>query len=60
MGTLIVYAEASDGAYPGHMVIGQESETGEVRFYGFRFDPVDLPEEYRTPEKWRNYRASCN
>jgi len=56
--TLVVYAEASEGTYPGHMVVGQESNTSNANYYGFRFDPADLPAEYRPISKWRNYLSS--
>ena len=52
---LIVYAEASAGTYPGHMVVGQVRAEGDSSFFGFRFDPADLPEEHRSIEKWRGY-----
>ena len=37
------------------MVIGQELVGGVASYFGYRFDPTDLPEEYRLPEQWRNY-----
>jgi hypothetical protein len=52
---LVVYAEASAGSYPGHMVVGQEPPGGAARYFGYRFDPADLPEEYRPHEQWRKY-----
>src|SRR5712692_10495852 len=53
--SIVVYAEASAGTNPGHMVIGQEPIGGVPGYFGYRFDPADLPEEYRLPEQWRNY-----
>jgi len=53
--SIVVYAEASAGTNPGHMVIGQEPIGGVRGYFGYRFDPADLPEEYRLPEQWRNY-----
>lgn len=53
--TLVVYAEASAGDYPGHMVVGQEDQSEPPRYFGYRFDPADLPEAYRPPERWREY-----
>jgi len=55
---LIVYAEASAGTYPGHMVVGQDSDDGDAAFYGYRFDPADLPQEYRASDRWWNYLAT--
>ena len=77
---IVVYADASSGTYPGHMVLGQEplgdlcaceysgvssspghmilgqeSPSGERRYFGYRFDPDDLPPEFQSPEKWRQY-----
>lgn len=54
---LIVYLEPSckSANYPGHMVVGQQSAGGAERYYGFRFDPKDLPEEYRDKSRWRDY-----
>jgi hypothetical protein len=37
------------------MVVGDEPAGGTPSFFGFRFDPADLPEEYRPPERWREY-----
>jgi hypothetical protein len=53
--SIVVYAEASEGANPGHMVFGQESTAGEPCYFGYRFDLADLPPEYRSQEKWRDY-----
>lgn len=53
--SIVVYAEASKGAYPGHLVVGQEPTEGVPRYFGYRFDPADLPEEHRSPEQWRKY-----
>lgn len=52
---IVVFANASSGAYPGHMVIGEESPAGEPGYYGYRFDPADLPIEYRNATRWRDY-----
>lgn len=53
--SLVVYAEASARTHPGHMVVGEESVGGSPAFFGFRFDPADLPTDYRPSEKWREY-----
>jgi hypothetical protein len=53
--TLVVYAEGRDGSNPGHMVVGQEPERGLPRYFGYRFDPADLPMEAQAPEHWREY-----
>src|ERR1700722_404883 len=50
---IVVYANASGGTYPGHMVIGEETTGGESIYFGFRFDVADLPIEYRNASKWR-------
>ena len=52
---LVAIIRPSDGAYPGHMVIGQESATGETKFFGFLFDPETLPAEYRPAERWQEF-----
>ena len=52
---LVVYVKASNGANPGHMAIGQEEQPGQGRYFGYRFDPTDLPEEFRPPVRWRDY-----
>ncbi len=52
---IVVYAEASAGSYPGHMVVGQEQIGSAPGYFGFRFDPLDLPDEFRAQEKWRHY-----
>lgn len=62
-GYLVVYAEASRGRYPGHMVVGQEEEAGEGRYFGFWFDPADLPAGVRdsgNPDRWREYLLSAS
>jgi hypothetical protein len=53
--SIVVYAEASAGTNPGHMVVGQEPSGGTPSYFGFRFDPVDLPIEFRPAEKWPIY-----
>src|SRR5262249_9525327 len=53
--SIVVYAEESAGTYPGHMVVGEEPPGGVPAYFGFRFDPADLPAEYRRPEQWRAY-----
>lgn len=56
--SIVVYAEASEAANPGHMVVGQEPTELDPSYFGFRFDPADLPEEYRPAKQWRNYLFS--
>lgn len=56
--SIVVYAEASAGTNPGHMVVGQEPTGGAPCYVGYRFDPADLPEESRPPEMWRDYLFS--
>jgi hypothetical protein len=53
--SMVVYAEASAGSNPGHMVVGEELTEGTASYFGFRFDPAHLPPEYRQPEHWRKY-----
>ncbi|MBI1914762.1 MAG: hypothetical protein HYS12_08500 [Planctomycetes bacterium] len=53
--SIVVYAEASSGTNPGHMVVGQEPSGGAPCYFGYRFDLADLPKEYRPQEKWRDY-----
>jgi hypothetical protein len=53
--SLVVYAESSAGTYPGQMVAGEENAEGGVRYFGFRFDPADLPEPFRDQKRWRDY-----
>lgn len=54
---LIVLVKPSQSVDPGHMVIGQESPEGDS-YCGFRFDPEDLPAEYRSAERWQEYLFS--
>jgi len=56
--SLVVYAEASHESNPGHMVVGEEWEKEEPSYFGFRFDPATLPEEFRPPAQWREYLLS--
>jgi hypothetical protein len=51
---LVAIVEPSGGDYPGHMVIGQESETAS-KFFGFHLDGDLLPAEYREPERWQEF-----
>jgi hypothetical protein len=55
---LFVLVEPSNGTDPGHMVIGQESAEGEVKYFGFHFDPDDLPAEFQPKERWQEYLYS--
>jgi hypothetical protein len=53
---LVVLAEASDGAIePGHLVVGQATPAGDMQWYGYRFDPADLPHEFQPVARWRYY-----
>jgi hypothetical protein len=52
---MVIYAEASAGTYPGHMVVGQEPPRAVASYFGYRFDPADLPPTHQPPEKWRDY-----
>jgi hypothetical protein len=56
--SLVVYAEASTRTHPGHMVVGEEAAGRLPSFFGYRFDPADLPAEYRSFAKWREYLYS--
>jgi hypothetical protein len=53
--SIVVYAEASSGSNPGHMVVGEEPADAGRSYFGYRFDPADLPEEFRASERWRDY-----
>jgi hypothetical protein len=55
---LVALVEPSKGLDLGHMVIGQELDDGASSYFGFRFDPADLPEEYRDPKRWQEYLYS--
>jgi hypothetical protein len=55
---LVALVERSDGVYPGHMVIGQESTEGEAKFFGYRFDPTELPAEFCSSDRWQEYLFS--
>ena len=55
---IVVLVEPSDGPNPGHMVIGQESAEGDTKYFGFNFDPDDLPAEFQPPERWQEYLYS--
>jgi hypothetical protein len=52
---LVAIVEPSKGIEPGHMVIGQELDDGSSRFFGYRFDPTELPAEFQTAERWQEY-----
>jgi hypothetical protein len=52
---LVALVEPSESYDPGHMVIGQEGDGTASRFFGFRFDPLDLPVEYRDRARWQEY-----
>ncbi len=52
--SLVVYLNPSGGANPGHMVVGQEAPA-PAAYFGYRFNPLDLPEEFRPPGRWRKY-----
>src|SRR5262245_48960397 len=54
---LVVIVEPSDGDYPGHMVVGQESEAGST-FFGFAFDGNLVPAEYRESEQLQEFLYS--
>src|SRR4051812_13483533 len=51
---LVVIVEPSDGSYPGHMVVGQESDH-TFQYFGFHLDPDSLPAEHRAPAQWQEY-----
>src|SRR6266404_1823732 len=51
---LVVLVEPSKDTDPGHMVVGQESDEG-VSYFGFHFDPKDLPVEFQRRERWQEY-----
>lgn len=51
---LVVYLNPSGGADPGHMVVGQEFPA-PAAYFGYRFNPLDLPDEFRPPGQWRKY-----
>jgi hypothetical protein len=51
---LVLIVEPSDGNYPGHMVVGQETGTNS-QFFGFHLDADLLPAEYHAPEHWQKY-----
>jgi hypothetical protein len=55
---LILLVEPSHGVDPGHMVIGQESPDGETKYFGFHFDPDELPREFQLPERWQEFLHS--
>jgi len=56
--TLVVYAEASEGLFPGHMVVGQETPHDGASYYGFRFNAAELPSEVRSPIHWQAFFSS--
>ena len=55
---LVALVRPSQGFHPGHMVIGQESDDGSARYFGFRFSPTSLPPEFQTEERWQEYLNS--
>jgi hypothetical protein len=54
---LVVYLNPSAGTDPGHMVVGGGAADGPTAYFGDRFNPVDLPEAFRSSSHWRNYRC---
>jgi hypothetical protein len=52
---LVAIVEPSKGIEPGHMVIGQELNDGTSGFFGYRFDPTDLPAEFQPKQHWQAY-----
>jgi hypothetical protein len=54
---LVALVQPSHGVDRGHIVISQETQD-ETRYFGFRFDPEDLPAEARSPERWQEYLFS--
>jgi hypothetical protein len=52
---VVIYARPSGVTDPGHMVVGQEGTEVHHSYFGFRFDPADMPEEFRSPERWRDW-----
>ncbi|MFO0848385.1 MAG: hypothetical protein U0871_07505 [Gemmataceae bacterium] len=52
---VVVYVRERSGDDPGHMVVGQEPVGSNASYYGFRFDPADLPPEFQPQDQWRNY-----
>lgn len=55
---LVAIVEPSKGVEPGHMVIGQESDDGAARFFGYRFNPASLPPEFQSADRWQEYLFS--
>jgi hypothetical protein len=55
---LVALIEPSVGKYPGHMVIGQESEDLESQFFGYHFNPSSLPADFQSAERWEEYLYS--
>lgn len=53
--SLVVYVEPSRQGYPGHMVVGQEGDADDPKYYGFRFDPADLKKLGSNPRVWWQY-----
>lgn len=52
---LVALVQPSAGVEPGHMVIGQESDTGTAKYFGFRFSPASLPTEFQSKDRWQEY-----
>jgi hypothetical protein len=52
---LVAIVEPSKGIEPDHMVIGQELDDGISSYFGYRFDPTELPAEFLSAERWQEY-----
>ena len=52
---LVSYVESSNDDDPGHLVIGQESSANPPHYFGYRFNPVELPPEFQSPTRYREY-----
>jgi hypothetical protein len=56
--SLVVYLEPRTGDFPGHMVVGDESSSGRAAFFGYRYDPLDLPVSLESLQQIHSYFKS--
>lgn len=56
--SLVVYVEPSRKGYPGHMVVGQEGDMDDPKYFGFRYDAAKLPSDSAVERTRLRYLAA--
>lgn len=52
---VVVYVEKKRVDFPGHLVVGQEDPNSLPRYYGYLYDPADIPAGSYKGEAWVTY-----